>query len=160
MIPLCGMTETGFFLAEVEELSVVVMIPVMANGWKLNHNEFSFLFPNLCVCLCLIGAIFIRWGRMKSYWESWRTWTHGSGEKICRCMMLFIYLVVIFCCMNNPLFFYLLSMSALNTGLFYSLYLIFYTIHSQYCIKLYATYLVPFTVWMGIFVDLCHLWHH
>lgn len=32
--------------------------------------------------LCLTGATFICWGRTRSYWESWRTWTHGSGEKI------------------------------------------------------------------------------
>lgn len=96
-----------------------------SSGWKL-----LFVFPNLCRCLCLTGATFICWGRMKSYWESWRTWTHGSGERIPGSLVLFIC-------------FYWLSLSAQNIGLSCSLCLIFYTIHSKYPIRLHAIYLVP-----------------
>lgn len=115
---LCVRSEVNTLMSEGLTQMQRIQSWLMTGSW--NNTELSFIFPNLCMCLCLIGAIFICWGRMKSYWESWRTWTHGNGEKICRLMMLFCYLVVIFCCMNNPccsIYF----LCPLNIELFHSL---------------------------------------
>jgi len=60
--------------------------------------RLHLLRPNLCTCLCPAGATSICWGRTRSYWESWRTWTHGSGEN----MLLFMFNVKSSTFSNQP----------------------------------------------------------
>lgn len=45
--------------------------------WPITFDD---AYPNMGV-FDLAGVTFIYWGRMRSCWESWRTWTHGSGEE-------------------------------------------------------------------------------